>query len=426
MNLIVFSTVLTPRIKYIFNFIFRDILKTEIEFTGNSQHFLNSSQAKISYGDAPIADELFFKSSHLLFSNKLEEFKIKTIPFGEYQVPFPVDNSLLPFDVFAASFFIVSRYEEYLHQMRTNEDFSANKSYQFKWKILERPIIDEWALILRNIIHTRYPQFKFNEKHFTQQPAINFNISASVPIGLLKKAKFLINILSSKENNFLSTKFDRLTGLDVQIEKALPEIASHLAKKYINPVYFVAFPNIPEDYIGIDGISKILHEESVGLLRPCSSNQQKINNIKAGFSKLKKVLPEQINLYSQQLELLKFPICYLNLLNSSVISDYSMGYAETPGFRAGTCTPFSWYDLQLEKVTPLNVKSYCLADSAFKQLNPDETKAVIERLVDSLKYVNGMLISSWQLRSLSKHLKYKKLNLAFNHLLEYAGNPIIN
>jgi len=426
MNLIVFSTILTPRIKYIFNFIFRDILKTEIEFTGNSQHFINSVQAKISYGDAPIADELFFNSSNLLFSNKVEELKIKTTWFGEYQVPFPVENSLLPFDVFAASFFIVSRYEEYLHQMRTNEDFSANKSYQFKWKILERPIIDEWALILRNIIHTRYPHVKFNEKQFVQQPTINFNIPASIPAGLLKKAKFFINILSSKENNFLGAKFDRLTGLEVQMEDVLPEIAIHLAKKNISPVYFVAFPNIPDDYISTDNVSQVLKNGSVGLLRPCSGDQQKISNIKAGFSKLKKILPEQINLYSQQLELLKFPICYLNLLNSSVISDYSMGYAETPGFRAGTCTPFSWYDLQLEKVTPLNVKSYCLADPALKLLNPDETKAVIEHLVDSLKYVNGMLISSWQLRSLSKHLKYKKLNLAFNHLLEYAGNPVIN
>lgn len=426
MNLIVFSTILTPRIKYIFNFMFKDILKVEVEFTGNSQHFLNSVQAKISYGDAPIADELFFKSSPLLFSNKLEEFKIKTIPFGEYEVPFPVENSILPFDVFAASFFIVSRYEEYLHHQKTDEDFTANKSYQFKWKVLQRPVIDEWALILRNIIQTRYPQVKFNEKHFVQQHTINFNIPASIPTGLLKKAKFFINTFSSKENNFISAKFDRLTGLEVQTEDVLPEIAIRLAKKNISPVYFVAFSNIPDDYISTDNVSQVLKNGSVGLLRPCSGDQQKISNIKAGFSKLKKILPEQINLYSQQLEVLKFPICYLNLLNSSVISDYSMGYAETPGFRAGTCTPFSWYDLQLEKVTPLNVKSYCLTDSALKQLNSMEAREVIERLVSSVKFVNGTFISSWQLRSLSKLLKYKALNIAFNHLLEYAGNPLTN
>ncbi|OWK71310.1 hypothetical protein [Pedobacter sp. AJM] len=422
MHLIVFSAVLTPRIKYIFNFIFKDILKAEVEFTGNSQHFLDSAHAKISYGQAPLADELFFSSSHLLFSNKVEEFKMKTVQFGPYQVPFPVENSLLPFDVFAASFFILSRYEEYLYQKKTTDDFGANKSYQFKWKMLERPVIDEWSLMLKNIIQTRYPQFKFFEKQFIQQPTINFTVPVKIPRGFINKTRFFINSISNKENTYLSAGFDRLTGLDVNIKQVLPEIDMHLASKYISPVYFISFPNIPDDYIGISDLSKILNKGTVGLLRPCSNDQQKVSKVKAGVSRLKKMLPEQINLSSQQLEVLKFPICYLNLLNSAVISDYSMGYAETPGFRAGTCTPFSWYDLQLEKVTALNVKSYCITDTALDQLNTDEIKEIIGNLAESVKLVKGTLLSSWKLRSLSNHLKYQKLNKGFRYLLEFAGN----
>lgn len=422
MNLIVFSTVLTPRIKYIFNFIFRDILKAEVTFTGNSQFFLESKYAKISYGDAPIAGELFFKSSALLFSNKLEDPKIKTIPFGDYQVPFPVQNSQLPFDVFAASFFILSRYEEYLHQQKTPDDFKAIKSYQYKWKILDRPIIDEWALILRNIIRTKYPEFKFYEKHFIQQPTINFDVPVQIPDGFINKSKFLFNALASKENNFISAGFDRLTGLDINIAQVLPVAANHFILKKISPVYFLGFPEIPDDYIGITGISKILNTATVGLLRPCASEQQKVSNVKAGLSKLKKIFPDLINLSSQQLEVLKFPLCYLNLLNSGVTSDYSMGYAETPGFRAGTCTPFSWYDLQLEKVTPLNVKSYCFTDAALEQLTTQDINKLMEHFIDSVKVVNGMFVSSWKLRSLSTHLKYKKLNNAFKHMLEHAGS----
>ncbi|MFD2284901.1 hypothetical protein GJU39_11600 [Pedobacter petrophilus] len=426
MHLIVFSAILTPRIKYIFNFIFRDILKAEVEFTGNSQFFLESKQAKISYGDVPLGNELFFKSSALLFSNKLEETKIKITSFGEYQVPFPVQNSLLPFDVFAASFFIVSRYEEYLHQQKTQEDFKASKSYQYKWKILDRPIIDEWALILRNIILTKYPQFKFYEKNFAQQPTVNFDVPAQIPTGFTNKAKFFFNTIVSKENNFISAGFDRLTGLDINIEQVLQGVATYFNLKKISPVYFVGFPEIPDDYIGITGISKILTAAPVGLLRPCASDKQKISHVKAGLSKLKKILPEQVNLNSQQLEVLKFPLCYLNLLNSAITSDYSMGYAETPGFRAGTCTAFSWYDLQLEKVTPLSVKSYCFTDSALEPLNIQDINELIAHFIDSVKVVKGTLVSSWKLRTLSTHLKYKKLNTAFKQMLEYGGSQISN
>jgi hypothetical protein len=422
MHLIVFSTVLTPRIKYIFNFIFRDILKTEVEFTGNRQFFQDSLHAKISYGDAPIADELFFKSSPLLFSSKLEDTKIKTISFGDYQVPFPVQHSLLPFDVFAASFFIVSRYEEYLHHRKTPEDFKASKSYQYKWKILDRPVIDEWAMILRNIIMTKYPQFKFYQKSFSQQPTVNFDIPAQPPNGLINKTKFFFNALASKENNFISAGFDRLTGLDIDIQRVLPTVAAYFDRKKINPAYFIGFPDIPEDYVGNAGISQLLSKAFVGLLRPCSSDKQKISNVKAGLSKLRTLLPEQVNLSSQQLEILKFPLCYLNLLNSAVTSDYSMGYAETPGFRAGTCTPFSWYDLQLEKVTALNVKSYCFTDTALEPLNTTAAHQLIADFIDAVKVVNGTFVSSWKLRSLSTHLKYKKSNKAFNYMLEYAGS----
>lgn len=421
MHLIVFSTLLTPRIKYIFNFIFKDILKTEVEFTGNSQYFLQSENIKISYGDAPIADELFFKCTSLLLSNKVEEFNLKTTLFGEYQVPFPVKDSLLPFDVFAASFFIVSRYEEYLHQKTSTEDFKASKSHQYKWKILDKPIIDEWALILKNLILKKYPSFKFHDKKFVQQPTINFTITPNVPDGFLSKTKFFISSVFKKENVYLTSKFDKITGLGVDNEAVLADLEKSLGKKS-NPLYFINFPNVPDEYIRKNGISDLLAEKSVGLLRPCASEAQKVSEIKESLLKLKKIHPEQINLTSQQLEVLRFPICYLNLLNSGITSDYSMGYADTAGFRAGTCTPFNWYDLQLEKVTPLNVKSYCISDSVLQFKHLEEAKRMVNDYIDAVKVVDGSFFSSWELQSLSDHYKYKKLKTVFGEMLKSAGN----
>ncbi|MCX2573973.1 DUF7033 domain-containing protein [Pedobacter sandarakinus] len=422
MQLIVFSSVLTPRIKYIFNFIFRDILKAEVLFTGNEQQFLESTDIKISYGNQPIADELFFKSTPLLFANKVEEIVVKTTIFGENQVPFPVQNSLLPFDVFAASFFILSRYEEYLYQKRTDEEFSANKSYQYKWKILDRPIIDEWALIIRNLIRTRYPQVKFHEKSFVQQLTINIHIEPSAPGGIIEKAKFYANAVLSKDNTYLSNKFDLVTGISVPVEKALQEVEPYVVATNIKTTYFLGFPKVPASYIQLKEISSILKGKSVGLLAPCTSTKQQIGNIKESLSRLKTNLPSLVLFSSQQLEVLKFPVCYLNLISSGVTADYSMGYAATPGFRAGTCTPFSWYDLQLEKVTLLAVTPYAFADTALEHLSQESMNNIIDDLLDAVKMVSGCFCSSWQLKRLSSHLKYKKLNTAFKAMIGSAKN----
>jgi len=422
MHLIIFSNILTPRIKYIFNFIFKDILKAEVEFTGNSAYFLQSEHIKISYGDESLGEELFFKSTPLLFSNKLEEIKPKTISFGEYQVPFPVEQSTLPFDVFAASFFMVSRYEEYLHQLNTEEEFKPSKSYQHKWRILDRPIIDEWALIIKSIIRKKHPTFKFQEKKFQHQSTIHFSMLTHLPEGFLNRTKFIFSAVFKKENNYLSSKFDRLTGVGINNEQVLEEVNKIVASKKNKALYFIDFPEVPIDYIKINGISKHFEEQSVGLLRPCASNKQKMTEIKEGLVKLKKIQPVAIPLTSQQLEVLRFPICYLNILNSGITSDYSMGYGNVPGFRAGTCTPFNWYDLQLEKVTPLVVHSYCLTDHDLQFLSREAATEKIHQYIDAIKVVNGTFYSSWSLKSLSDHPKYKKLKLLFIETLNYAGN----
>jgi hypothetical protein len=422
MHLIIFSNILAPRIKYIFNFIFKDILKAEVEFTGNSQYFLQSEHIKISYGDEPLGEELFFKSTPLLFSNKLEEIKPKTISFGEYQVPFPVERSALPFDVFAASFFMISRYEEYLHQRKTEEEFKASKSYQHKWRVLDKPIIDEWALIIKSMIKKKHANFKFHEKKFQQQPTIHFNISPNLPEGFLNRTKFIFSAVFKKENNYLSSKFDRLTGIGINNEQVLEKVNQIFASKKSTPLYFVDFPDVSMDYIRINGVSKTLNDQSVGLLRPCASNKQKMTEIKEGLVKLKKIHSNLIPLTSQQLEALKFPICYLNILNSGITSDYSMGYGNVLGFRAGTCTPFNWYDLQLEKVTPLVVNSYCLTDHILQFLTREAATKTVRQYIDAVKVVNGIFYSSWNLKSLSDHPKYKKLKSLFGEMLNYAGN----
>ena len=422
MHLIIFSNILTPRIKYIFNFIFKDILKAEVEFTGNSTYFLQSEHIKISYGDEPLGEELFFKSTPLLFSNKLEEIKPKTVSFGEYHVPFPVEQSALPFDVFAASFFMISRYEEYLHQRNTEEEFKPSKSYQHKWRVLDRPIIDEWALIIKSIIRKKHPTFKFQEKKFQYLPTIHFSMLPHLPDGFLNRTKFIFSAVFKKENNYLGSKFDRLTGIGINNEQVLEQVKEIFVSKKSNPLYFVDFPDVPMDYIRIDNIAKTLNNQSVGLLRPCASNTQKITEIKEGLVKLKKIHPNLTTSTSQQLEVLKFPICYLNILNSGITSDYSMGYGNVPGFRAGTCTPFNWYDLQLEKVTPLVVHSYCLTDHILQFLTHEAATEKIHQYIDAVKMVNGTFYSSWSLKSLSDHPKYKKLKSLFREMLNYVGN----
>ena len=60
---------------------------------------------------------------------------------------------------------------------------------------------------------------------------------------------------------------------------------------------------------------------------------------------------------------LNLPINYRNLIKLNIKEDYTMGYVNRIGFRASTCTPFLFFDIDNDIQTPLLVSPYNLMDS---------------------------------------------------------------
>ena len=49
------------------------------------------------------------------------------------------------------------------------------------------------------------------------------------------------------------------------------------------------------------------------------------------------------------------PQSYLDINNAGILEDYSMGYPEEPGFRAGIARPFYFYNISEDKQTNLKI-----------------------------------------------------------------------
>src|SRR5690606_39278830 len=64
----------------------------------------------------------------------------------------------------------------------------------------------------------------------------------------------------------------------------------------------------------------------------------------------------------QSFSKLNLPESYRNLIDLEIQEDYTMGYINHIGFRAGSCTPFLFYDIDFEVQTPLKVYPYHLMD----------------------------------------------------------------
>lgn len=120
---------------------------------------------------------------------------------------------------------------------------------------------------------------------------------------------------------------------------------------------------------------------------------------------------------------LNLPEFYRNLIELEVQDDYTMGYVNHLGFRAGTCTPFFFYDLDYEIQTPLKVNPYHVIDSALLKYNSLlDKKETLQSLINEIKYVNGEFIPVFHNYTLSGLGRWKDFKELFNIILDSADD----
>jgi hypothetical protein len=93
--------------------------------------------------------------------------------------------------------------------------------------------------------------------------------------------------------------------------------------------------------------------------------------------------------------LVNLPDTYRYLVELEIAKDFTMVYEDTPGFRAGTCTPFLFYDLDYEIKTPLVVHPIAMTTTAFKNKYASDITKTVESLQATVKAVNGTFSMSF-------------------------------
>ena len=146
----------TNRLQYTLDFVFGTLLGADFKLTTDVASFRDFEGPKMSYGPEPLWDELFLKSSGLLFERDIYEQELKPFDFQDIKAIFPVYNnrSLMPFDVFAAVFYLITRYEEYLPQVRDQYGrFTPESSCLYQMGMLAKPVVDLWVMELAKRLH---------------------------------------------------------------------------------------------------------------------------------------------------------------------------------------------------------------------------------------------------------------------------------
>lgn len=427
--LLVYTHKITPRVKYVFKHICTRILGLPVTFTTTIEEFIAHDSLKISYTKQPLSHEIFIRSHHLLFEQGLSDVDINVQNWEDTKGFFAAgDKSVLPYDIFAASFYMLSRYEEYLPHVKDDyARFTAEESLAYKHNFLQQPIVDIWAYKFKKILQENYPDFQFATKQYQVIPVID------VPEAFTFKNKGLMRSFGGTLHDLVSFKFKRLyTRFSVLFgfKRDTYDTFKYILNKQKQTKFKFVFFFLIGDYSTYDKNININKVQFVSLIKQVSDYS--IVGLKASYfaisnfkilkqekEKLEAVINTSLLASRNSFSKLNLPETYRNLVELEVPEDYTMGFVNHIGFRAGTCTPFFFYDLDYEVQTPLKIYSYHLLDYALLKNNSLlDKKKVLNQVINEIKKVNGSFIPVFHNYTFSDVERWHGFKELFNIIID--------
>jgi hypothetical protein len=410
-------------------YIFEDLLGLNIRLISDREDFATICDVpKITLCSSVPAqsawlfvDEWISKpSSEIIPKSELED------KWDNADTPFPFNGEgmpLLNFDIFSATFFLLSRYEEY--RMVERDKYGrvrAQELYMHKRGLLEKPIVNIWAAELREALQKVFPSIKITTPEFSIIPTIDIDHAF-----LVKHKSFLRRWGGIFK--YPSTALQRLRTLVLGKEDVyfnLTKTASLHRSLNLKTKFFFLCGNYNN---GIDNGDSYKFEEYQKLFSEWKDDKdievgvhfsvasQTASNLAAlEKTNLENAAKTKIVSNRNHFLMLSIPRTYEALENFGITNDYTMGCADVVGFRAGCCTPFKFYNLRQERIMPITVFPLTCMDTTFftyLKTNKNNAFAAMYSLREEVRNVGGVFIPLFHNETLADNKKmwqyYKNL-----------------
>jgi hypothetical protein len=411
MNTAISSTILTvvtdqkgPRLDYILDYILKMLCGIDYNIVYDIHKI-------------PVGPCMFYSQQssdeqpiHIVPVGLLSEQNIKpqTIEMGNWlgnPTLFHTQKGSIPFDLFSASFYLISRYEEYLdHRKDKFGRYSHHDSFAFKNKFLHLPLVNIWAKELQRVIMETFPDLKVFPRVSRFLPTYDIDIAWKFKHrGFFRTIGGFVKSIVKRDFKEGFQRIKVLCGFEKDPFEVFEWLdALHLTSK-LKPEYFFLIAN------KISGKDKNIHPSNKAYqdliayyaaannagIHPSWQSGDSIDTLVDEVAKMEKITGKPV--YKSRFHYLRFnlPHDYQKLIDLGIIEDYSMGYGTINGFRASVSTPFYWYNLKTEAITHLMIYPFCWMDATCYYQLKHAAKEAFEELNAFKKIVqqcNGDLI----------------------------------
>lgn len=423
----------TSRSKYAFRLIFNDLLQIPFQITVNQEEYIRYDGPKFCYSKNRIGEAHWVYCSGLLFEKGIKYHEINTFHWKNTKAFFKAPASAdFPFDLFAASFFLTSRYEEYLpHIKDSHQRFMAEQSFAYQEGFLDKPVVDYYALAFYDFLKNIFPSLPKHKRKYSYIPTMDIDNAYAV------RNKGFERIIAGMIKNLFKADFSALKqrlAVTLHMQKDpydTYEYQLQLIKRYnLKVIYFILLgdyaqydKNVPAQNKNLQSLIKFLADYAEIGIHPSYASNKKNDKLIKEISRLSIILHREIKKSRQHFLKLSLPETYQRLIDADITDDYTMGYPSQLGYRASTCSPFFFYDIDLETETSLKVHPFAVMDGTLKDylsLPNEKILKTVKPFIDEAKKVQGSFVTLWHNETFAENQRWKGWREIYEQITEEA------
>ena len=376
-------------------------------------------EAKIIIVPSSFFNREVFGTKESMPRTPFENIPDTNIPFlfGESKIEYNEKGCILLYvDLVASAFFLLSRYEEIIKTNCRDEHgrFLSKYSIIYQQGYGLRPLVDEWGYYLRELLRTVnvevQPEIKGFKKiyltHDVDSPFLFYRKNQVIKQWVknlihhgrkIDKPLYKYNHPEDDPHNTFDKIIETDTWLESKYEKGIVEsiyfiiaAGTKKSKSYCN-IELKKFQdlikklNYSNATLGLHvsyeagGKPELIYSEMTRLLEKCPNSCKKSRHHFLRWTE-----PEHIELMEK----------------AGITDDFSLGYADSVGFRVGTCKPYRFINPKTLKISnviihPMEIMECSLDRKIYMGLDYEKAKQICKKIIDEVYKNHGELNILW-------------------------------
>ncbi len=407
----------TPRIEYTLEFI---STYTGIRFKA-STFPLPGNHYTICYDGQPYGIAFHMYPDGLLSKTGIELIcpEVKTDEQSGLPYFFASNHGDFQFDIFAFTFYLLSRYEEYSSEAPRDKHnrFPAKASLAFRHSFLDIPLIDQWLDLFMQRLSTYFGHDFLNERARIPSPEIVLTYDIDFPwafkhrslasnlagivkdlfhgewIHLRQRFGYLFGIYPDPYDNYgqmLNTQYEHLQQIVFFLMRGGGDFDRN---HHVNHPAFKAL------------VRRLQSSFKAGIHISYKATEKGYPQILKEKMALEELLKKAVHKNRAHFLRIKLTETYQSLLEAGITEDYTMGYSHLSGFRSGTAQTHYWFDLSKNKSTKLSITPLIFMDTTYihhyDNVPTNKTQEILEGLIKQVELHHGRCCILWHNNHLS-------------------------